>query len=364
MPATFVLLLLCVPPSLVAAARRQRRESRLAELAVYNAANPSVGTLTNDMNFTVDYNVAALPGAANVSKFMNRYTVVFGVHVFASENSEDWFIQHVSRVLAKWLDQDEDGNPDHPEVVQAMVARKAAMVLAKSEEEYDRGIGTVADKVRTTLEHGVIKNDHPVWNCSVSDVWVVAEEFQEETPRDATHPYGKVPPGPAYGRDDAGWEEVFHLITHVGYGCAHPEVFGFRADALHPYAYPSSSIPESNISRILDSALGDCGAAYNHTQTGRKATRACPYHYGDETCFYPCLVNEYLNFLHLAHIGARDYQYADARDEYLYANHEECRAHDPLGFAIGGSAMLPQIPPSGHYAPSGRGADSQLRVAR
>merc|ERR1712166_724802 len=107
-------------------------------------------------------------------------------------------------------------------MVREMVRHNAAMVLCKTEREYDHGIAKVADQINSTLENGVIKNDHPIWNCSVTNVWTIAEIFEEETPHDATKPYGEVPPGPPYGRDDSTWEEVFHLITHTGYGCARP----------------------------------------------------------------------------------------------------------------------------------------------
>merc|ERR1712196_12402 len=123
----------------------------------------------SDLAFPVKYDVPA-----ELASFFSRYVQVFGVHLFASNTSEDWFLQHVARGMAKYLDQDEDGFPDHPEVVQQMVNHKAAMVLTKTEKEYNDGIGSIADKIDTTLKNGVIKNDHPVWNCSVMDVWVVA----------------------------------------------------------------------------------------------------------------------------------------------------------------------------------------------
>ena len=46
---------------------------------------------------------------------------------------------------AKFLDQNEDGVADEPAVVAAMVARKAMMCLLANEEEYEDGIGVIAD---------------------------------------------------------------------------------------------------------------------------------------------------------------------------------------------------------------------------
>lgn len=299
-----------------------------------------------DLSFAVDFDVPL-----ELSAWFSRSVTVFSVRIFASKHAEDWALQHVGRGLAKFLDQDEDGQPDYPEVVQAMSARKAAMVLMRSSQEYEEGVAKVADQIDSTLAHGVIKNDHPIWNCSVRGVWVIAEIFQDECARDATEAYGEVPPKVPYGRWDAVWEEVFHLITHVGYGCAHPEVWGFRADAGNRNGYPrDSAAPSSNISRALDKMLGDCGAAYNGTQRP-KHDGQCNYHYDDETCFYPCLVNEYLFTVHMVRLGALDARcHAGQREEYSFCTQAEARAQDPDGFWLGGYT-LPQTLPSGHYRP-------------
>merc|ERR1712098_581741 len=130
-----------------------------------------------------------------------------------------------------------------------------------------------------------------------------------------------------------------------------PAVWGFRADAAHPQWFPPSpSIPESNLSRALDTMIADCGAGYNHSLV-YPAKKECHWTYNDHPtygCHYPCLINEYLNFAHLATIGARDYQCADHEDEYSFCTYDKCKKGDPLGFALG--KALPQILPSGHYA--------------
>ena len=82
---------------------------------------------------------------AELSAWFDRYVVVFGVHVFTSHTVDDWAMQHIARVLAKFLDQNEDGIADEPAVVAAMVARKAMMCLLANEEEYEDGIGVIAD---------------------------------------------------------------------------------------------------------------------------------------------------------------------------------------------------------------------------
>jgi hypothetical protein len=257
--------------------------------------------------------------------------------------------------------QDEDGLPDHAEVVQELVKHNAAVVASASDEDYENGLGQIADNLKT-----IIKNDDPKWNCSVTDVWVFSDviqaskmgnEYGSTAARDSTKPLGNFPPGPPYERDDACWEELFHLISNVGYGCAYPDLWGRRADAENPYGYPSGHIPDSNISRALDNMMGDCGAAYNNTQVlPAGASTICHYKYDDPTCFYPCLVNEYQSIVHLAYIGARDYRcnndWYGLLKEYSFCDQQKCKQHDPQGYALGGHSMLPHILPSGHYKPT------------
>ena len=42
--------------------------------------------------------------------------------------------------MAKYLDQDENGKPDEPSVVKAMVSNKAMMSLVATEDEYGESV--------------------------------------------------------------------------------------------------------------------------------------------------------------------------------------------------------------------------------
>ena len=57
-----------------------------------------------------------------------------------------------------------------------MVSRRAMQALLVDEEEWETGIGVLAND--PDLSDGVVKNDLPSWDCSVDDVWVLAELFQ------------------------------------------------------------------------------------------------------------------------------------------------------------------------------------------
>lgn len=289
--------------------------------------------------------------------WFNRCSQVFGVHVFASPGVDEWALQHVARVLAKFLDQDEDGHPDGPEVLQQMIFHKAAVLLLRDSAEYKRGVGRVAD-YGVGIGHGVIKNDQPAWNCTVSDVWVVVELFQSETIPDLTpsswtflpRRASSTPVG-ASGVEDGAWEELFHLISHVGLGCADPEKWGFRADARNPDKYPPSlEVYESVVSRALDVAMGDCGASYSGGQKAKKT--GCSYYYSDATCLYPCLINEYLYQVWRTRLGGRDSACEEGlQTEYSFCTRTLLEANDPAGFELASSPALPRELPSGYYRP-------------
>ncbi|CAE8632239.1 unnamed protein product [Polarella glacialis] len=274
---------------------------------------------------------------------------VFGVHVFGSRDVEPWALQHSARALAKFLDQDEDGMPDTPKMVQEMARHKAAVLLLRNKTEYELGPGQVTG----SLAHGVIKNDLPAWNCSVTDVWVIVELFQDELVPEAAQGFREQRLQAATdGREDATWEELIHLITHTGLGCAFPDRWGFRADAEHPNLYPPSAgaTPASELSAALDAAIGSCGVAYSNSQEPK--AEGCSYYYEDQTCFYPCLVNEYLYQVWRTRIGGRDSACAGVlKAEYSFCTQALLEAKDPAGFKLAGDPMLPKQLPSGSYRP-------------
>lgn len=95
---------------------------------------------------------------------------VLGIRVLATADSSDKIVVHVANILAEYLDNDEDGVPDNPKVMDALIERKSAYRHADDDEVH--------------------------------------------------------PNGASKGLFDASLEEVLHLITDQGYGGAYPAVFG------------------------------------------------------------------------------------------------------------------------------------------
>jgi hypothetical protein len=59
----------------------------------------------------------------------SKHIDVFGTHVFATRATPDAKVTHAAAVLAQWLDNNEDGVPDSPEVAAAMAGRDAYLFM-------------------------------------------------------------------------------------------------------------------------------------------------------------------------------------------------------------------------------------------
>ncbi len=226
---------------------------------------------------TPDLKITAIP--EHLSAFtgaFDRYTSVFGVHLFATKSFSDAKLIHVAAVLAEYLDNDEDGVPDNPQVVEAMASRQMGMVLFGSEREMERLDGS-------TIESLGYRN--------------LQGQFAEET-------------RPERGFD-ATLEEVLHLVT-VGYCEAYPRVFG--------------AMPDTQLGDCLDRARGG-----RFARVPRRYPEESWFHYDDRSCDYSCMAVEYLYWALTSLLGAQDdpQRSREIRHEWELTSEELVRKKDP-----------------------------------
>jgi hypothetical protein len=230
---------------------------------------------------------------------------VFGVKVVATEGVPDTKVLHAAGVLAQYLDNDEDGMPDNPAVVEAMVAHKAVLVMFANFEERD-GAGMA------------------LWESGqVDDYWMQDLEGHETLPED--------------GGFDGAIEEVLHLVTSAGYERAYPSVFG--------------SEPGSEIGDAMDLARGG-----RFLEIPDEYPEEAWYHYTDETCEYGCMVHEYFYW---ALTTLLDAQSDPDRCEWLANEWELCtpealREGDVAMYALltNPEYKIATVLPDGDYRPS------------
>ena len=201
------------------------------------STEPGSDTTGQGLNLTVGQLPETL---APLSGSFTKYINVWGINVVGTPNTNDTKIIHAANVMAQYLDNDADGNPDNPAVIEAMVANNATLVMGATPEELE-ALPDLEQMIRFVGEGG-------------------QGLYGSET-------------APAYGFD-ASLEEIHHLILNTGWA----QIFG---DQL-------AQTKGSAIAGAMDLARG-----------GRFDTIPSPYPdgawftYDDRTCDYSCMVTEY-----------------------------------------------------------------------
>lgn len=86
------------------------------------------------------FNIGPIPsGELDVfKKQFTYYLNVFGIHLFGTATTPPAKLRHAAVILAEYLDNDEDGKPDNPMVLETMIRRKAFLFMTANERALDR----------------------------------------------------------------------------------------------------------------------------------------------------------------------------------------------------------------------------------
>lgn len=233
---------------------------------------------------------------------------VFGVRVVATADVIDRKVLHAAHVLAQYLDNDENGEPDDPLVCQALRQHGAFLAMAANDREFDQ-----------------IELDFEA--LSAAGFELGQDLYAEET----------LPDGPphvdASGRFDATLEEVWHLVSH-GWAIAYPEVFGFD--------------PGTTLTDAMDVARGG-----RHFSLPERYPPAAWYHYDDRTCEYVCMAAEYSYWVLTSLLGGQGFpgRAAEISGEWELPTPDLVRGRDRAATALfaGSEFRLPRRLPDGGY---------------
>eukprot|EP00927_Polykrikos_kofoidii_P053707 TRINITY_DN48273_c0_g1_i1.p1 TRINITY_DN48273_c0_g1~~TRINITY_DN48273_c0_g1_i1.p1 ORF type:complete len:406 (+),score=42.73 TRINITY_DN48273_c0_g1_i1:139-1218(+) len=269
-----------------------------------------------------------------------------GIHVFASSKVPDKKVERVANVLAEYLDNDEDGVVDNPDVVMELAKRGATMIMFSTSKEMDKS-GFYRIPGFFTQDVGGDETSLASTDDNSPRGWVLlASSVATSESHRCAHRADKV--------CDAALEEVFHLITNAGYAHAYPKEF-----SLHP---------GSAISVTMDALIGDCGFASFACPVGRYSEFRYPnctglYHYSDASCDYACLATEYLHHFIATYNGeyfyngcpptSREWELCSSKS--LAASREmlKKKAPDAYRLILDSFFRIPQSMPDGKYDPSG-----------
>ena len=223
---------------------------------------------------------------------------VFGVPIYATNTTGDDKLLHAAGVLAQYIDNDEDGEADNPEILAALLEGNGAIVMTGTQSE----------------TRGMPRGSRPRGQGL----------YGEETHPDARE----------RGVFDGALEEILHMVSDIGWGGAYPEVFG--------------RWPDTEIANAMDLARG--GRFMDMPETYPEDAW---YTYDDETCDYNCQVAEYLYWTLTSILGAQDYpgRLEQIGHEWRLNTRKKVMVGDPAVYAILTNPVyrLPTVLPDGQY---------------
>ena len=247
----------------------------------------------NDPNFTIEAN--------NDSGFnaFNRKVVVFDIPIYAKKKVNDEKLLHAANIMAQYLDNDEDGVVDNPDVHTAMLSANAFMFMWN--KKTDLLFANLPDNA-TGQDLG---NDETIID------W---------------HNNGHT------GQFDATLEEVLHIITHAGYANAYPDVFGEHAG--------------TTLSDAMDIARGG-----QFTSIPDPYPAEAWYHYDDATCNYNCMTTEYIYWALSSMLGAQENRLSEIEHEWELNTPSLIETKDIAVFNLLSNVQytLPTVLPDGTY---------------
>ena len=208
----------------------------------------------------------------NASNVFTKSVEVFGLRVLATDSVPDAKVLHTANVLAEYLDNDENGTVDQPEVLAKLLGNSnseiATMVLFESESEQE----SFMDSFETLMQ--ILTRSQNLF----------ADEIFEN--------------GSSGNDRDATLEEVLHLVTDLGWDEAFPDIWGERKG--------------SSVANAMDLARG----GYFENVPAQYPDSAW-YTYYDETSDYPTQITEYVYWATTTHLGAQNWQ---GRNHSNYTN--------------------------------------------
>lgn len=252
---------------------------------------------------TMSFEISPLvPEVDSFSPIFTQYVNVWGVHIVATSSTPEEKVLHAANVMAQYLDNDEDGLPDDPRVIEALVGHKSILTMAATGEEFE----------------SIIDNPEQLGNINEIFTFNLQDLYGSET-------------APEQGFD-ASLEEIHHLILNYGWAEVFPSQLGQKKG--------------SDIANAMNIARGG-----EFDSIPSEYPKEAWYTYDDGTCDYVCMITEYTYWAHTSLLGGQVGRQFEIGQEWRLETPEKVRTGDVLATKILESSglLLPTVLPDGRY---------------
>ena len=269
----------------------------------------------SESNFTFEI-LSEHPFECMNGNVFDKFINVLGVYVVGTPEASLEYFNHTAHVTAQYIDNDEDGVADDPEVLKFLV------------------------------DHNFVV---PVWSeDDHEDFWDGARgTYCEDNIGMAASMYYEYDEWALGGIEEAGtWdtnlEEVWHIIS-VGWYQTYPEFMGVEFDG-------NGDVILSNLTEAMDAARGG-----QFMSIPDEYPEEAWYAYYDDTCDYHCQAHEYFYWILMANIGALDASLTDkcedSKDEWYVCTKTDLETVDVLAYDLFNNQgfNLPTVIPDGSY---------------
>ena len=275
---------------------------------------------------------------------------VFGIRLMALEGVTDRDLVLSANVLAQWIDNDEDGQPDNPMVQSELQRQNSRMILGVI---FDESIGPWHEEKQQFLDY----EDAPTFGLDVATInhsrfglepSPYSDDWQRSEPTRAP---------------DAATEETLHMITNVGFSGVYPADFWNGTEGTPEFAsLVYNCFVEEREGKglegasLLTTAMDNARGGFFDEIPDQYPVGAWFTRYDE--CEYACLVDEYVHWAAITRAGMMEGRVTGIPrnrdgegDEWAIETAQELMERDPRVYEIldRSEFNFPSVAPDGSY---------------
>ena len=233
----------------------------------------------------------------------------FGIEICAMPKVDNKYLIHAKKVMDKLIDYNNDGLVDNQKAIDEIIRTGSAFAIFSSEREvhkfenvyYPEEVMEEMEKItrQNGLDFERDEDEDKIEALLEQNFGTFLTVFTEEMNLSGR---GKT--------WDPTIEEALHLITHMGYAQAYPNIFGQNK--------------HSEIAKLMDEARG---GYFERAQ--RRYPSAAYYTYEDDSCTYACQITEFTYWAITSLRGQQTDRGNEISDEWQLYTPEKIRSIAP-----------------------------------